>query len=1095
MPQSFPCSGFRVAWFLALVPILLLRPGGPALAAGPPGPAPQALVFARETAAGWARAGTDSFAVSWRMRSRGLEHVRVQQYWRGLPVLGGELAVARDGEGRVVSALGRFVPRPDPRGRVTLDPAEARAAAVRAGARRSGADPGTATLAVRPDGGAGHLVWRIEYRGDPMREVDAVEVDAATGAVGAVELARAPAVGLAYAMDPRDSLRERELPGLSGDGSALREPWMLAREDDGSFLVRPDGDFRVWPDPAPDRSGFDEVNAFVHARDFLRGFLGGLGYAGPPDTVQVKVHVPGITGPAFTVDHYVFLGDGVAGFSLDAAKATDVIAHEVMHAVTNGYGVRSSGASRETPALHEAVSDYMAAAFTGDPAIGEWVYLAYPQGGTRVDAPAATFQYANFDDVAYGPGGKGSQWANSMILSGALWDLRGAIGSSADSLVLEALPFLPSTPVWADLAEALLVADRVHHGSAGHDAIVRALSGRGIHGGASLAITGPAQLAPGVPGRFAATPASGAVEWSVRHFCGSDWCAEWTALGTADTLSYADTLDFQLRATRTSEWGQVIVGVALVTVHPPVVTVIGPEWALPRRAAFFEADAAGVPPLRVQWWSKPADSLGWRALGTDLGQLALGNRPFDVRVDVTDGIGRSVSASRRVQILRAAIAGPVRGAGRGAALSYTVVGDSLDSAMRFAWDERPICGASYCGPAWIPLDTLRSIVVRETLDFVLRLRVSRAAGGGTSGSLEVRDSVQVDVLTPSAGIRGPVWGAAGAPLTLEAVSVAEEPWTAIWLTAPAGTDQPFAFTAAGRRVTLLPDGPLDVQLRVKDPQGRSAVASTRVRGVHVRVAGPTAALPGRSQRWSAVPDTSVVGIGFEWSVRPWCGEGPCPGAPELRAYGPVVDLARNTDFELLLTATFPDSFRIRDSVLVGVQPPTVKVVPLDPVVSGPRRFFARRTGLGAPSVRWYLAPGLRGDTIRFVGTGDTLRVSDPPPYRLRVVVIDELGRTADAGLEVSADGGAPPLVTRPRLEVETPARGTVDFRVGLPFEAPARVVLYDVAGRPRTTLWRGTAGPVSLSIRARPPGLPAGLYFARLEWPGGSRVARVSLLP
>src|SRR6185503_3802383 len=96
--------------------------------------------------------------------------------------------------------------------------------------------------------------------------------------------------------------------------------------------------------------------------------------------------------------------------------------------------------------------------------IGEWAYITFPNGVTRLDRPCPPWDKAHYDQVAFGGGGPSSPWANGMILGSALWDLRLRIGASSDSLVLESLVYLPTWPTWAQFANAMYLADRDHHG-------------------------------------------------------------------------------------------------------------------------------------------------------------------------------------------------------------------------------------------------------------------------------------------------------------------------------------------------------------------------------------------------------------------------------------------------------------------------------------------------------------------------------------------------------------------------------------------------------------------------------------------------------
>src|SRR5262249_49873022 len=159
---------------------------------------------------------------------------------------------------------------------------------------------------------------------------------------------------------------------------------------------------------------------------------------------------------AITDGRYVLLGREIVGYTHDASLSHDVIYHELTHALLYGLGILPGGPKNEAGAIHEGLADYFAAALTGAPAIGEWEYLRSPAGVTRVDQPAPPWDVDHFDRVSYGGAPPGTGWANGMILSSALWDLRGRIDAAADSLVLESLAYLPTVPTWGQLANALL---------------------------------------------------------------------------------------------------------------------------------------------------------------------------------------------------------------------------------------------------------------------------------------------------------------------------------------------------------------------------------------------------------------------------------------------------------------------------------------------------------------------------------------------------------------------------------------------------------------------------------------------------------------
>lgn len=106
--------------------------------------------------------------------------------------------------------------------------------------------------------------------------------------------------------------------------------------------------------------------------------------------------------------------------------------------------------------------------------------------------------------------------------------------------------------------------------------------------------------------------------------------------------------------------------------------------------------------------------------------------------------------------------------------------------------------------------------------------------------------------------------------------------------------------------------------------------------------------------------------------------------------------------------------------------------------------------------------------------------------------------TRTAG-SVDAPGGAPAALrfAPPR---PNPARGGITFEFELPREAHATLGLYDLNGRRVATATDGELGAGRHSLRwipqdAQARALPAGLYFARFQALGLTRVERVVLLP
>lgn len=134
----------------------------------------------------------------------------------------------------------------------------------------------------------------------------------------------------------------------------------------------------------------------------------------------------------------------------------------------------------------------------------------------------------------------------------------------------------------------------------------------------------------------------------------------------------------------------------------------------------------------------------------------------------------------------------------------------------------------------------------------------------------------------------------------------------------------------------------------------------------------------------------------------------------------------------------------------------------------------------------------------------------PASAELRIPVADEplpgaialdtlrISLTAD----VAANGGVepPPTALRFAPPAPNPLRGVTRFAFDLPSEAPVSLAVYDASGRRVAELasgrWPAGRHQVDWDVRRMLGGRPAaGLYFARFETPGLSRVARLVLLP
>ena len=226
-PGAVSCLAWiRLAVLGALTLPMVARAGGePTTAAASlvsPAAAAALRLCERDGVGAWLRPGEDSLAVAGERAERGLYHVRVHQFWRGLPVLGAEVMVSTLADGTPVMREGRLLHALAPAPGRWLGAAQARCAAADAAGVTLGGWNAGAELAVARVGGRDRVVWRVRFEGPPAAAVRESWVDAETGGVlESVRLDR-PAAALVYDPDPRGALREVALSGLVDPATRLR---------------------------------------------------------------------------------------------------------------------------------------------------------------------------------------------------------------------------------------------------------------------------------------------------------------------------------------------------------------------------------------------------------------------------------------------------------------------------------------------------------------------------------------------------------------------------------------------------------------------------------------------------------------------------------------------------------------------------------------------------------------------------------------------------------------------------------------------------------------------------------------------------------
>lgn len=546
----------------------------------------------------------------WRERTR----VLLVQSTPGGVVEGGEAAMTLTGEGVLEAVLGQVSSAHDQ----PPVPTSAHGGLV-----------GDAVLQLHPDGARWLIRDEVVSPGmPPMRRWR----DANSGEILRLDPGIAHAPGRVFARDGAGPVVDVELAGLPPGARRLSGSRVGVDEPLRGPLWAADGDFRFDPHGA-DFEAFDHVNAYWHVDQFLGEELASMGGEAPSESIIVQLRMNLSPHVAVTSGRYVLLGRAIPGYTREPWRAGDLMRHEATHALLFDLGVTGASGDRESSAMHEGLADYLAAAATGDPAFGEWLYIGYPGGVTRVDQPAETFCYERYDLVAAGGVLPGSPWANGMIISGALWDLRGAIGRAADSLVLGAIRRLPPVPDFGDFAAALLETDWRDHDGRHAGAIHAAMVGRGILGRTGVEISGPLRVSVGESATFHAVrrvPAADAqTRWFTRKWCGMVPCSPaFTAAGVGPTLTIVAEGESEVLVQSERPGGALVTSQRLVTIAPPHA-IDGPSRAARGDTLHYTARSRVGGIAAVRWtrrWARPGAVAEEIATGPEA--IVVAHEPF-----------------------------------------------------------------------------------------------------------------------------------------------------------------------------------------------------------------------------------------------------------------------------------------------------------------------------------------------------------------------------------------------------------------------------------------------------------------------------------
>ncbi len=414
------------------------------------------------------------------LRSRSGTHVRFQQVYHGLPIIGALIDIHLDSRGTVCMVNGAFhegfkMSQPlgqDPRitkkdalriARSDLGPRCRMRAEVKIDeliyiSRGIGRAVYRVVLpAVRP---LGNWVYIINpFTGAILRSYNTMRFARGKGRIYLSNPAEDPSL---HVVTLGNMISSAELKGRHV--VVVNEDYPEARSGNGSFIYQPAD------------THFDEVMVYYHVdsvSEYFRGLDPSIeNFMREGGRIQAFVHAGDEMDNAYydPATNGLYFGDGGGRGRLnDLAKEAAVIYHEYTHAVLDYINPDLKG--EEADALHEGYADYFACSLTDDGQIGEWVVAE--RGEPHLRDLTGKKRYPR--DL------KGDAHADSEIWSGTCWELRSLLGKrKSDCLVYECMHFLPEFASFLDAATGLVQADENVFSGRHSGRIIEILISRGL---------------------------------------------------------------------------------------------------------------------------------------------------------------------------------------------------------------------------------------------------------------------------------------------------------------------------------------------------------------------------------------------------------------------------------------------------------------------------------------------------------------------------------------------------------------------------------------------------------------------------------------
>jgi len=342
----------------------------------------------------------------------GMDHVRFQQVYQGLPVFGVQMIAHLRGK-QITSVNGGYIPDIE----VSVEPALSGEEAVQVAQEDLGDEEAVLSregteLGIYRDGEAAHLAWRLElFSSDPLGRW-VYFIDAHQGGI----------LLKFNNMDPAKSVRTYD----AGGGTTLPGTCVMATPSD------------------PSCTGADSVAQNTHNNasdvyDYYFNTFGRDSYDDAGATLTSTVHYYVNYNNAFWNGTQTVYGDGDGTTFSPLGQDLDIVTHEWTHAVTqytaNLWYIHQSGA------LNESYSDVFAAMNDNDGDewwMGEASYTPRTPGDALryMDNPPLGNQPDHWDEYLYLPveADAGGVHINSGIPNKAAWLIANG-GTHPDSLI------------------------------------------------------------------------------------------------------------------------------------------------------------------------------------------------------------------------------------------------------------------------------------------------------------------------------------------------------------------------------------------------------------------------------------------------------------------------------------------------------------------------------------------------------------------------------------------------------------------------------------------------------------------------------------